>query len=86
MAYAMKGKYISNRHLQYLINNSRKELRSHSISIHCEVYDGQWLNTCVTTEDGAPLTELQVIKLIWSRVGKLSKEKCIDEMSTACKI
>ena len=57
-----------------------------NIPVLCEVYDGQWQNLCMTTENGDPLNELRLIKPTWQWVSKFTKEKCLQELNLLSKL
>ena len=86
LGYAMKGKTLKNNELSFLIDHCRDELKEKKIPILCEVYDGQWQNVCMTSTEGEPLNKLHLIKPTWQRIQKLSKEKCIQELTLASKL
>ena len=86
LGYAMKGKSLSNAELRHLIGRARKELARRGIPILCEVYDGQWQNLCMQSEDGSPLNKLRLVKPTWQRVQKLTKEKCLELLILAAKV
>ena len=86
LGYAMKGKTLKNNELRFLIDHCRDELKEKKIPILCEVYDGQWQNVCMTSTQGEPLNKLRLIKPTWQRIQKLSKEKCIQELTLASKL
>ena len=86
LGYAMKGKTLKNNELCFLIDHCRDELKEKKIPILCEVYDGQWQNVCMTSTQGEPLNKLRLIKPTWQCIQKLSKEKCIQELTLASKL
>ena len=86
LGYAMKGKHLNNKELCFLVDNCRDELHVRNIPVLCEVYDGQWQNLCMMTENGEPLNELHLIKPTWQRVSKFMKEKCLQEINIISKI
>ena len=86
LGYAMKGKHLNNKELRFLINNCRDELVARNIPVLCEVYDGQWQNLCMTTENGDQPNELRLIKPTWQHVSKFTKEKCLQELNLLSKI
>ena len=80
LAYALKGRCLSNSELMYLINKVRNTLHERKIKVLCEKYDGQWQYTVMHNEDGNPLNRLRVSTGTWSRIGKLSKSRILDEL------
>ena len=86
LGYAMKGKTLKNNKLRFLIDHCRDELKEKKIPILCEVYDGQWQNVCMTSAQGEPLNKLCLIKPTWQRIQKLSKDKCLQELTLASKL
>ena len=86
LGYAMKGKTLKNNELHFLIDHCRDELKEKKIPILCEVYDGQWQNVCMTSVQVEPLNKLHLIKPTWQCIQKLSKEKCLQELTLASKL
>ena len=82
IAYAFKGRCLSNHELRFLINKLRDTLLEKKIKVLCEIYDGQWQYTVMHDEDGNPLNRLRVSSGIWSRISKLSKSRILDELMT----
>ena len=82
LAYALKGRYLSNSELRYLINKVRNTLHERKIKVLCEIYDGQWQYTVMHDQDGNPLNRLRVSTGTWSRISKLSKSRTLDELMT----
>ena len=60
LAYALKGRCLSNSELRYLINKVRNTLHERKIKVLCEIYDGQWQYMVMHNEDGNPLNRLRV--------------------------
>ena len=86
LGYAMKGKHLNNSDLRFLVNHCRDKLQERNIPVLCEVYDGQWQNLCMFSEDGSPLNGLRLIKPSWQRVRKYTKDKCIQEIGLLSKL
>ena len=86
VAYGLKGQSMSNEDLRYMVNKVRNELHQRSIPILVEIYDGQWQNLVMHSEDGFPLNLLQLARLTWNRISKMKKEKLLEEMTSTCKI
>ena len=82
LAYALKGRCLSNSELRYLINKVRNTLHERKIRVLCEIYDGQWQYTIMHDEDDNPLNRLRVSTGTWSRISKLSKIRILDELMT----
>ena len=80
LAYALKGRCLSNSELRYLINKVRNKLHERKIKVPCEIYDGQWQYTVMHDEAGNPLNRLRVCTSTWSRINKLSKSRIVDEL------
>ena len=59
LAYALKGRSLSNCELRYLINNVRNKLHEREIKVLCEIYDGQWQYTVMHNVHGNPLNMLK---------------------------
>ena len=60
---------MTNKHLEYLVDQVRNELKTRNIPILCEAYDGQWHKFITVTEDkeGNSLTKLHG-RENWNRV------------------
>ena len=82
LAYALKGRSLSNCELRYLINNVRKRVHEREIKVLCEIYDGQWQYTVMHDAHGNPLNMLRVCTSTWLRISKLSKARIVDELMT----
>ena len=80
IAYAMKGSSMTNADLQFMVDKLCNVLLHKNIPILCEAYDGQWHNHITHTINGGPLTKMHG-RSTWSRISKLSKDKCIEELS-----
>ena len=52
LAYAMKGKSLSNVQLRFMIYKLRNKLHEENIKVIAEVYDGQWQTTVMNSESG----------------------------------
>ena len=81
VAYALKEKSMTNKHLEYLIDKVRNELKTRNISILCEAYDGQWPKFITEDKEGNSLTKLHGNEN-WNRVSGMSKDKCIEEIGS----
>ena len=68
------------------MNHCRDKLQERNIPVLCEVYDGQWQNLSMLSEDGSPLNKLRLIKPTWQRVHKYTKDKCIQEIALLSKL
>lgn len=79
-AFAMKGKYMTNKHMRHIANTCLDVCKAEGINVLAETYDGQWYNYVMFASDGSPLTRLHLARQTWSRIGKLNKERCIQEM------
>ena len=86
LGYAMKGKHLNNSELRFLVNHCQDKLQERNIPVLCEVYDSQWQNLCMLSEDRSPLNELWLIKPTWQRVRKYTKDKCIQEIALLSKL
>ena len=62
IAYGLKGPSLSNKIFRNMRNDIRNELHSRKTSVLCEVYDGQFHDIIVNSDDGRPLTRLQHAK------------------------
>ena len=80
IAYAMKGASMTNADLEFMVGKLRNILSQKKIPILCEAYDGQWHNHITQSKSGAHLTKMHG-RSTWSRISKLSKDKCIEQLS-----
>ena len=64
IVYGLKGPSLSNKIFRNMRNDIRNELHSRSTSVLCEVYDRQFHDIIVNSDEGKPLTRLQHFKLI----------------------
>ena len=62
IAYGLRGPSLSNKLFRNMRNDIRNELYNRNTSVLCEVYDGQFHDIIVHTDDGQPLTCLQHAK------------------------
>ena len=83
IAYAMKGSSMTNSHLQKMVHMIRNELHTRKIPILCETYDGQWHKHVTENAQSHRLTQL-FGRDNWNRVASLTKDKCIEQVSTMC--
>ena len=60
IAYGLHGSAMSMETMQNMIKDLRKELHDCNCTVLCEVYDGQFHQIIVKSEDGHPLTRLQL--------------------------
>ena len=58
LAYALKGRCLSNSELSFLINKMRNTLHEREIKVLCKIYDRQWQYTVMHDQDGNPLNRL----------------------------
>ena len=86
LAYAMKGKSLSNQQLQFMINKVRDVLKLHNIKVLAECYDGQWQNTVMMSEDGFPLNRLRLQNTTWNKVSTVSKNHLMEDLLSTNKI
>ena len=63
-----------------MINKVRNTLHEREIKVLCEIYDRQWQYMVMHDQDGNPLNRLKVSSGTWSRIGKLSKNRIVDEL------
>ena len=68
--------------MHHLINDVRDNCKAANVSIHCEVYDGQFLNLVRYSADGSPLTRLTFLQEYYKEVKKWSKLQCINHLAT----
>ena len=80
LAYALKGRCLSNSELRYLINKVRNMLHERKIKVLCEIYNGQWQYTVMHNKDGNPPNRLRVSTETWSRISKFSKSRIVDKL------
>ena len=61
IAYGMRGHSLPMRIMRNMVNDIRNELQKWNTSVLCEVYDGQFHQLIVRSENSEPLTRLQMI-------------------------
>ena len=81
IAYAMKGPSMKNADLQFMVNSLHNKLKEKKIPVLCEAYDGQWHNHITQNANGDHLTRTHG-RTTWLNTSKLSKDKCIEKLST----
>ena len=59
VAYGMKGSSLPMKVIRNIINDIRNEFKAQNTSVLCEVYDGQFHQIIVKSEEGESLTRLQ---------------------------
>ena len=80
MAFALKGRSICTMTARKLINQVRDKMKEQQIPILCECMDGQWAGIVFRDEETQPLT---VYELQWDAIkkfGRMSKDRCIQEI------
>ena len=75
IAYGMKGTSLPMRVMCKMISDIRNDLKNQNTSVLCEVYDGQFHQIIVRSEDGKPLTRLQHVIDIFKDTLK-NKDRC----------
>ena len=86
LAYALKGKNMSNLDLRHLINKVRDTLKERNIPLLVENYNGQWLNCMMLSESGEPLTKIRLANQIWGKFKKLGKRRLIEEITQMSRV
>ena len=61
IAYGMRGHSLPMKIMRNMVNDIRNELQKWNISVLCEVYDGQFHQLIVRSENSEPLTRLQMM-------------------------
>ena len=61
VAYGMRGHSLSMKTMRNMVNDIRNELKKRKTSVLCEVYDGQFHQLIVRSENLEPLTQLQMM-------------------------
>ena len=61
VAYGMRGHSLSMKTMRNMVNDIRNELKKRNTSVLCEVYDGQFHQLIVRSENSEPLTKLQMM-------------------------
>ena len=64
-----------------MVNSLRNKLKEKKIPVLCEAYDGQWHNHITQNANGDHLTRMHG-RTTWLNTSKLSKDKCIEKLST----
>ena len=67
--------------MQNMISDIRTELKNQNTSVLCEVYNGQFHQIIVRSEDGEPLTRLQhVIDIFKDTLKNKDRSELINEL------
>ena len=61
IAYGMRGHSLPMKIMRNMVNDIRNELQKQNTSVLCEVYDGQFHQLIVRSENSEPLTRLQMM-------------------------
>ena len=61
IAYRMRGHSLPMKIMRNMVNDIRNELQKRNTSVLCEVYDGQFHQLIVRSENSEPLTRLQMM-------------------------
>ena len=61
IAYGMRGHSLPMKIMRNMVNDIRNELQKWNTSVLCEVYDGQFHQLIVRSENSEPLTRLQMM-------------------------
>ena len=61
IAYGMRGHSLSMKTMRNMVNDIRNELKKGNTSVLCEVYNGQFHQLIVRSENSEPLTKLQMM-------------------------
>ena len=61
IAYGMRGHSLPMKIMRNMVNDIRNELQKRNTSVLCEVYDGQFHQLIVRSENSEPLTRLQMM-------------------------
>ena len=80
LAFAMKGKNMNNYHMRKIANQTLDICKANGIHILCMVFDGQWYVYVMFDSKGNPLTRLNLTRMIWGHIRKLTKARCLQEM------
>ena len=59
IAYGMRGPSLQMSTMRNMVNDIRNELKERNTSVLCEVYDGQFHQIIVWSQEGHPLTRMQ---------------------------
>ena len=79
IAYAMRGHSLPMRIMRNMVNDIRNELQKRNTSVLCKVYDGQFYQLIVRSENSEPLTRLQMIHDHFNTVMKKYDKKELFE-------
>ena len=61
IAYGLRGHSLPMKIMRNMVNNIRNELQKRNTSVLCKVYDGQFHQLIVRSENSEPLTRLQMM-------------------------
>ena len=80
VAFALKGRSICTMTARKLINQVRDKMKEQQIPILCECMDGQWAGIVFRDEEAQPLTVYELQQDATKKFGRMSKDRCIQEI------
>ena len=81
IAYGMRGHSLPMKIMRNMVNDIRNELKKRNTSVLCEVYDGQFHQLIVRSENSEPLTRLQMMHDHFNSVmRKYDKKELLDKI------
>ena len=84
IAYGMRGHSLPMKIMRNMVNDIRNELQKRNTSVLCEVYDGQFHQLIVRSENSEPLTRLQMMHDHFNTVMKKYDKKELLEKILPC--
>ena len=87
IAYGMRGHSLPMKIMRNMVNDIRNELQKQNMSVLCEVYDGQFHQLIVRSENSEPLTRLQMMHDHFNTVmKKYDKKELLEKIMSYSEI
>ena len=68
--------------MREMVNDVHDRCIAYNVNVHCEVYDGQFLNLVCYSEDGTPLTCLAFLQWFFKQIQGWTKAQCVNYLVT----
>ena len=82
IAYGLKGHSLPMSTMREMVNDVCDRCIAYNVNVHCEVYDGQFLNLVHYSEDGTPLTHLAFLQWFFKLIQGWTKAQCVNYLVT----
>ena len=77
IAYGLKGYSLPMNIMRSLINDVHNKCVVNNVKVHCECYDGQFLQLVRCSEEGKPLTRLTLMQEFFKSMPLKNKKDCL---------